>query len=363
MSDDSLTKKHVTDITTIATIQNHHLNNHNHHHNVHSITVEDDKKLVSKFKKPPIFGSAFGITCAMVSVLCFSFCSVIAKLLNSSYQIPGIQVLVLRSFIQIALCSIILFYQRSLPGYTDMRTNLYIFGCSIIGTIAVCCLFTAFNKIPIGDATTIYLTSPVFVAIFSFIFLHEPFRWLQSITIFITIIGVGFIAKPVFIFGTQQQQQTDQHYAQEILGQILSFISAISSSLALIFLRKLKSTSPIIILLWFAIAITIIGSIILVHLRLYRSLDWHDSWCIVLLVLIGLLSMVEQYFITLSLQYEDASTISVTRSFNIVLAFLWEVIIFQETITWTSIVGAILVSCCIIAIALNKRSYQQQTKN
>ena len=75
----------------IATIhQHHHFSNTNHH--VHFLTVED----VTKLKKPPIFGSAFGIVCSMISVLCFSFNSVIVKLLNSSYQIPGIQVLVSR---------------------------------------------------------------------------------------------------------------------------------------------------------------------------------------------------------------------------------------------------------------------------
>lgn len=39
---------------------------------------------------------AFGILCALISVLCFSFNSVIVKLLKSNYGIPGIQVLVIR---------------------------------------------------------------------------------------------------------------------------------------------------------------------------------------------------------------------------------------------------------------------------
>ena len=39
---------------------------------------------------------AFGIVCALISVLCFSFNSVIVKLLKTNYGIPGIQVLVTR---------------------------------------------------------------------------------------------------------------------------------------------------------------------------------------------------------------------------------------------------------------------------
>ena len=39
---------------------------------------------------------AFGIMCALISVLCFSFNSVIVKLLKFNYGLPGIQVLVTR---------------------------------------------------------------------------------------------------------------------------------------------------------------------------------------------------------------------------------------------------------------------------
>ena len=191
-------------------------------------------------------------------------------------------------------------YRRSSLVHTDMKTNLHIFGRAITGTMSLCCLFTAFNKVPIRDATTIYFSSPVFVAIFAYIFLREPFRWLQSITIIITIIGVGFITKPAFIFGTQQQQ-LDQHYSQEIFGQILSIIAAITSSMTMIFIRKLKSISAIVIVFWFAIAVTLNGSIILIHLRLYQSLNWYDPWCIVPLIVIGLMSMIEQYFFYISI--------------------------------------------------------------
>lgn len=41
---------------------------------------------------------AFGILCALISVLCFSFNSVIVKLLKSNYGFPGIQVLVIRYY-------------------------------------------------------------------------------------------------------------------------------------------------------------------------------------------------------------------------------------------------------------------------
>ena len=48
-------------------------------------------------KKPLVdYIPAFGIICSLISVLCFSFNSVIVKLLKHHYGIPAIEVLVVR---------------------------------------------------------------------------------------------------------------------------------------------------------------------------------------------------------------------------------------------------------------------------
>jgi hypothetical protein len=57
---------------------------------------------------------------------------------------------------------------------------------------------------------------------------------------------------------------------------------------------------------------------------------------------------------TLALHYESAGPVSVTRTFNIVLAFLWDIFLFSQTFDWTSVVGASLVSVCIIILAIFK---------
>ena len=162
--------------------------------------------------------------------------------------------------------------------------------------------------------------------------------------------GVGFISKPEFIFG----KQTDIHYPYLLLGQVLAIVAAITSSITLINLRKLKSTPAAVVVFWFATSIVFFGSIALYMLGTFKPIDLTDMLCTGLLCTIGLMSVLEQYFLTIALQHEDATTISVTRSFNIVLAFLWEVVIFDVTVTWTSIVGAILVSACILLLSFSK---------
>lgn len=71
-------------------------------------------------------------------------------------------------------------------------------------------------------------------------------------------------------------------------------------------------------------------------------------------LVIGLCGIGDQYFLTIALKYETAGPVSVTRTFNIVLSFIWEVVLLSEAIEWTSIVGACLVSSCVIILALVK---------
>lgn len=292
---------------------------------------------------------AFGILCAFISVLCFSFNSVIVKLLKFNYGIPGIQVLVTRALFQFTVCGLVVIFKRD--SFWGVSNTRWILVCrAFTGTLSMCCVFTAFNMIPIGDATTIYFSSPVLVTVFAYFLLDEPFRFIQFATCVLTVVGVGFISKPEFLFG----KQTDIHYPYMLFGQTLAIVAAITSSITLINLRRLKTTPAAVVVFWFAASIVFFGGIALFLLGTYKPFDLTDLLCTGLLCTIGLMSVLEQYFLTLALQHEDATTISVTRSFNIVLAFLWEVVIFDEIVTWTSIVGAVLVSACILLLSFSK---------
>ena len=322
---------------------------------------------------------AFGILCAMISVLCFSFNSVIVKLLKYNYGISGIQVLVSRfglsfnfiffiplSFVSLfrAIFQFIVFglvtlvkSRNSFFGVPGTRSNLVY--RALTGTFSLCCIFTAFNMMPIGDATIIYFSSPVVVTVVAYFVLGEPFRLLQAITCILTIFGVGFISKPEFIFGHRSQTAnggTAVHsYPYLWQGQMLAIVAAIASAVTLVNLRKLKTTPASVVVFWFSGCIAMFGSVAIYLLDSYRPIHLlTDLLCTGLHCTICLMSVLEQYFLTIALKYEDATTISVTRSFNIVLAFIWEVVIFDEIITWTSLVGAVLVAACILLLAFNK---------
>ncbi len=219
---------------------------------------------------------------------------------------------------------------------------------AISGTISLSSVFMAYRLMPLSDASTIHFASPVFVTVFAYFMLREPFTILQCITGAVTIVGVTIISKPEFIFGTE----SELIHEHRLLGTVLAVIAAITAAFSIINLRKLKTTPAAVVVFWFALSLITFGSIVLFILG--KFVVPTGLWTYALLFGIGLCGIGDQYFLTIALQYESAGPVSVTRTFNIVLSFLWEVLILSEAIEWTSVVGATLVSSCVIILALVK---------
>ena len=150
------------------------------------------------------------------------------------------------------------------------------------------------------------------------------------------------------MFGIESESVHDNR----LLGTILASIAAMSAAFSMINLRKLKTTPVAVVVMWYSATVIISGSIILLILN--KLVLPTGLWTWALLVGVGLCGIGDQFFLTVALKYETAGPVSVTRTFNIVLSFIWEVVLLQESIEWTSIVGACLVSSCVIILALVK---------
>ncbi|XP_075584777.1 solute carrier family 35 member G1-like [Dermatophagoides farinae] len=298
----------------------------------------------SKLKSIPERIPAFGLLMAILSVFCFSIASVIVRILVS---LPTIEILVWRS-----LCQFVVYFATTLVyGYNFFGQpghRLDLFYRSISGTISLSAVYIAYRLIPLSDASTIHFASPVFVTVFAYFLLKEPLSKLQIITGTITLTGVFIIAKPEFIFGSE----SDVIHEMRLEGIVLSVIASMTAAFSMIALRKLKTTPVAVVVMWYSFTLVVCGSTYLTIANKWIMPNTTQIWS--LLIAIGICGILDQYCITLAFQYEKAGPISVVRTFNIVLSFLWEVMLLNEDIEWTSILGACLICSCVIVLALVK---------
>ncbi|XP_054166196.1 solute carrier family 35 member G1-like [Oppia nitens] len=309
--------------------------------------------MVAKLVALPEHIPAFGLFSALFGVTMFSLASLIVKLLT---ELHSIEILVFRCVIQFVPYFILTVHKKH-PFFGIVGHRLDLGLRCLSGTISMITLYMAYRLMPLTDASTIYLSSPLFVTIFAYILLKEKVTIVQALTGILTIVGVFIISKPVFLFGeTNDDSNAVDIYPNRMTGIILSITGAVTSGYSLINLRKLRSTPVPVIVMWYSMVTVVIGSVLLPFIDRWILPYGLTTW--LLLLAIGIAGVFNQLFLTLALKYESAGPISVTRSFNIVLSFIWEVTIFYEPVEWTSIAGAGLISSCVVIIALNK-CYQE----
>ena len=138
-----------------------------------------------------------------------------------------------------------------------------------------------------------------------------------------------------------------------LYGVLAALSSLIFSSSVFIFIRKAKGAHHAVIMFnfgWVAIIETTILTTLLNGFSMPRTpFEWY------LIVVLAVFSFCGQMLLTRSLQLEQAGPVSVVRATtDITLAFLWQLIIFNEIPDLWSIFGALVVSSCIVLTAMRK---------
>jgi len=127
----------------------------------------------------------------IIASLISAFSGFFTKIITQ--EISSLEAVFFRNIIGllIVLYSLHKFKVSSLGG-----APLLLFTRGFLGFVGILFFFYAIANIPLGLAITLNKTSPIFGAIFSWIFLKEYLRSYQIIALFIAFLGVIFILKP-----------------------------------------------------------------------------------------------------------------------------------------------------------------------
>lgn len=203
----------------------------------------------------------------------------------------------------------------------------------------------------LGDSTVIIFSTPIFVAIFSRVFLGERCGLFNFITIGITVVGIIFVAKPPSLFDEEASSGTTSDapasYANYFLAVIAALFSAIFTANAMILIRMLRELHHSVVICNFGIFASALTFVLLVLT---------GGWCMpkcenrFLVLVLAVFSFLGQVLLTISLRIEEAGIVSISRSTTIVFAFIWQIILFNQIPCFSSIFGALLI---VFAVGLN----------
>ncbi|XP_057654918.1 solute carrier family 35 member G1 [Diorhabda carinulata] len=310
-----------------------------------------DEELEEEYKipdsRPCCHCPYLGLILATLSSLFFSLCSVIVKWMTDVHPMA----LAAYRYLGVLLPAIpIIIYREETVFPKGKRIMLLL--RSLTGTVSLVLSFYAFRHMPLADASVIVFSVPVFTGIFARMFLKEPCGLFNVVSVILTLIGVVLITRPPLLLGDTVNSLGDNGQKTEMWGAVAAFSATLFGANAYVLLRALKG-------IHFSVIMTNFGAFAFVQCFIITILL--GALCMppcgmdrYLIVALAIFSFMGQILLTLALQMEQAGPVAIARSSDIVFAFIWQVIFFNEIPNKFSIGGAMLVLCSVVLIGLRK---------
>ena len=162
-----------------------------------------------------------GVLYMFMASFFFAIMGAFAKL--SSESMSSLEVVFFRNVFGVALVGFAV-YKRPMKQAGGKPWLLFFRG--FMGFVALLAFFYNIAHIPLGDAMTFSKTSPIFTAIFAWLFLNEKLAKSAWLAVFVGFIGIVFITQPTGLMFSK----TD----------LLGIFSGVGAALAYTSVRELK---------------------------------------------------------------------------------------------------------------------------
>lgn len=221
-----------------------------------------------------------------------------------------------------------------------------------MGFLALLSYFYIMAYIPLGEAVTYNKTSPIFVAIFAYIFLNEKLSKSAILAIIVGFLGIVLIANP--------QGGTFDKY------DILGIFSGIGAALAYTSIRELRKYYDTRAIVMSFMGVGTLAPLILMMVAPYIEVDQNTDWLFaqfimptgelwLYLVAIGLFATVSQLLMTKAYELTKAGIVGAISYSNIVFALIIGTILGDPLPgVWTTL-GIILVVASGLLVAFVKQ--------
>lgn len=267
-----------------------------------------------------------GVLHMLLAVFFFSVMNVFVKLLP---HIPAVEIVFFRSLVSLIISvSILRFYKINLWG----KNHKYLILRGASGMIALVLYFKLMQSIPLASAVTILFLSPIFTNILGMFIVKERVMPKQWVFYLISFAGI------LLVKGFDPRIQP--------IHLAIGIGSSIFSGLAYNFIRKIKTAEhPLVIIFYFPL-------VTMPFTGIASSLNWvaPSRWDWAILVGIGVLTQVAQYFMTRSYQAEELSKVANLRYLSIIFAWSFGFFIFGETYTLYAYLGMFI---AVLGVVLN----------
>lgn len=255
----------------------------------------------------------------LLAVLLFSLMNVGVKLLA---HIPASELVLFRALITMVL-SLFFIWKKRVSVFGNNKRLLLVRGLS--GTLALFCFFTCLQKIPLAVAVTLFNLTPIFTVIIAHFYLKERAKVSQWFFLLLSFFGVVMVRGGVELVP----------WIWMFMGAVAAFFSAVAYTCV----RELRRTEdPLVVIFYFSIVTSVlVGPVSFFQWRMPNGSEFF------IILGIGVLTQIAQYFMTLAYQKERAAKIMIFNYTGLLWGLVFGWVLFSETLAQKQIVGISLV--------------------
>lgn len=260
----------------------------------------------------------------LLASLAFSLMNLLAKQLSN---LPVFELVFFRALGTSIICTSLLIKKR-IPLFGSRRPILFL--RAIVGFFSLTLFFWSLKTIPIGTATSLRFTSPIFAAILAVLILKENIKPIQWLFFLLAFLGV------VIIKGFDLRVDT--------LGFLAIIASAMLVGLVYILIRKIgESEHYLVIINCFMLVNVLIGGLVSIfHWQQPEGIEW------IYILSIGIVGFIGQFFMTQALQMSESNMIVPFKYSEVIFSLILAFLILGEQQTWISLLGILLIMAGLI---------------
>ena len=273
-----------------------------------------------------------GGICMISSVLFFSLMDVLIKI-TQEYDVG--QVMFSRALFGLIPIVFLIPRDRLKNFYKTKHISLHFYR-SFVGAIAMYAIFVGLRNLELAEVTSMAFSGPIWVVIFSILFLGEKIRMRRWIAVGLGFVGVLIISKPGF-------DNLNLYY-------IYPVIFTLGFAGVSIFIRKLTLVGePVYLIAFYFSLCSALFGLFTLPFGGWIMPTTHDFG---LLILIGLFGSIANLLLTKSYQLAEVSLTTPLKYLSLVFAIIFGFYIFNEipTIYTLSGAGLIVISSAIIFV-------------
>ncbi|KAF7700450.1 hypothetical protein HF521_003408 [Silurus meridionalis] len=252
-----------------------------------------------------LFGAALAHGCV----------SLLTRLAADVSRIPSLELLFVRSVLQI-LSIVVVLYRKEAP-FGPRSCRLHLFSYGIFNVISISCAYTSFALVPPANGAIVWRASATaFSAVLSFLLVDERLGTAETVSVSCAVFGLGLILIP-----NLASEEQSLGFWKEAFGYVLVVLAGVMAALSMV-LYRLEPVVP------------------------------HDAETWMFLISICFCSTVAFLGVYYGLQRLHPAVVSTVQHLELVVAMILQLLVLRLLPSTYDVIGSVVIIGSVLALGL-----------